>query len=59
LDIYAENDKKTFTFNQMRYKTKDYKVQDYQACVYTIKTPPGGYKGGKVYMTVKEMESGV
>jgi len=59
LDIYAETDKKTFTNERLRYKTKDYKVPTFQACVYKFMTPPGGYTGGKVYLTIKKPESGV
>ena len=59
LNLYAETDKKTFTYNRLRYKTEDFKVPSYQACVYNILTPPGGYKGGKVYLTIKKPEAGV
>ena len=59
LDIYAGNDKKSFSFNGTRYKTEEYKLATVQACSYKIMTPPGGFFGGKVYLTVKEPEAGV
>ena len=59
LNLYAETDTKNFTYNRLRYKTKSFKVPDYQACVYNILTPPGGYKDGKVYLTIKKVEPGV
>ena len=52
LDLFAKNDKSTFTFNNLRYKTAEYKIEQYQACTYKIMNPPGGYKGGKVYLTI-------
>jgi hypothetical protein len=57
LNLYAESSSKTFYSNN-RYKTHAYKVPEYNVCTYKIMTPPGGYNGGKLYVTFSKIESG-
>lgn len=59
MDLYASNEWSTFKFNGLRWKTAKFKSATYQACSYTVMTPPGGYKGGKVMMKVTDPEAGV
>ena len=59
LDLYASNDNTNFRVDGLRWKTNKYKVPTYQACTYKVMNPPGGYKGGKVYLTVEKKEAGM
>lgn len=58
LVLYANDTKQTFTFNGLRWKTQEYKIPTYQACSYTVKNPPGGFNGGKVYIKFTQLERG-
>ena len=58
-DIYAETTKKTFEFSGLRYDTENDGSASYSVCSYQIMNPPGGYDGGKIYVTFPKVEQGV
>ena len=51
LIIYASNTKKTFTYDGLKYNTATEATASYGVCSYQVMNPPGGYKGGKIYVT--------
>lgn len=69
LNIYAEENKKTFTYDRLRWKTLYYKDPAYGVCSYRLMNPPlkkiwnsippGGFKGGSLYLTFSKLEPGI
>ena len=61
LNIYAMGmeEKTTFSFERLRFKTDYWKTPSYSTCSYQVMIPPGGYSSGKLYVQFKKIESGV
>lgn len=56
LNLYTENNQKSFRFDRIRFKNSKWKVPTYNACSYTVMNPPGGFTGGKLYLKFTKME---
>jgi len=59
LNIYAENTKKTFGYNGIRYKTEAYKISEYGVCSYRVFNAPDAFVGGKVFLRISRIEPGL
>ena len=59
LNIYANENKTSFSYEWLRYTTKYWKTVRYSACSYKIMNPPGGYDGGNIYFQVTKLEDGI
>jgi len=59
MNIYANSDKNSFSYDWLRYKTNKWKTPSYSACAYVVTIPPDGYGAGKLHVKFNKMEPGV